>query len=414
MKRRLLKILAVFLIVAGIAAAAGWLAYTACTRTVELDVPTAANDQSPGALHKIEQIGSYTGSMFRFLVWWGDLPEPVPVHYGVRLYRVQYWTTTPNGAPTVASGLVCVPKAPTLRGVVSYQHGTATNRRLTPSAPTLLESGLGSAIFAAGGYLLCAADYVGLGVNREVHPYLHAEGTANAVLDLLRASETLAGHLGKEWPSQVFLLGFSQGGYSTMAAHRALESLDDPRFQVAACAPMAGVYDMAGTTFPDFLERTDPYHSAYLAYMVYAYCSAYGHPLESVLADSYAELVPTLFDGEQDEWEVVSKLPDSPREMFRTEFLEAYDNNQPTWFTTALVENGVFQWTPKAPVRLYYGERDQAVSPEEAKTAAEEFVRRGCDATAVSVGAQDHGGTVLHAVPKIRNWFDEIADARKN
>ncbi|MCP4644307.1 MAG: hypothetical protein GY851_27945 [bacterium] len=410
MKSRLLKVAVVCLVAMGFAVGSVWLTFVGCTRTVQIDVPVVADDHTPGALHQVEQIGSYTASMFRFLIWWGELPEPVSVRNGVWLYRVQYWTTTPNGEATLASGLVCVPKARTLRGAISYQHGTATNRHLAPSAPTLLESGLGSALFAGGGYILCAADYVGLGINREVHPYLHAQGTANAVIDLLKATDTFAEHLERKWPSSLYLVGFSQGGYSTMAAHRALESLDDPRFQVVACAPIAGVFDLAGVTFPDFLERTSAYHAAYLAYLVNAYASAYDQPLNSVLTDSYAELVPTLFDGEHDEWVVAQSMPKEPRALFRKEFLEAYDNQQPHWLMTALVENGVFKWTPKAPVRIYFGERDQTVSPTEGKAAVDEFTKRGCDASLVSIGQYDHGGTVLHAAPKIRNWFDEIAD----
>ena len=280
MKGRLAKIVIACVVAIGFAATAGWLLIDGCTRTERIDVPVVADNQIPGALHQVEQIGSYPAALLRLLLWWGELPEPVSVHYGVKLYRVQYWTTTPNGSATIASGLVCIPKMQEPRGVVSYQHGTVTNRHLTPSAPTLVESGLGAAIFAAGGYILCAPDYVGLGINREVHPYLHAQGTADAVIDLLKAANALAEHLGRKWPSSLCLVGFSQGGYSTLAAQRALESLEDPRFRVVACAPVAGVFDLAGITFPDFLERTDAYHSAFLAYLVNAYCSAYGHPRE--------------------------------------------------------------------------------------------------------------------------------------
>ena len=130
--------------------------------------------------------------------------------------------------------------------------------------------------------------------------------------------------------------------------------------------------------------------------------------MNSVLTDPYAELVPTLFDGEHDEWVVVQKLPNQPRTMFREEFLEAYDNKKDVWFLTALAENEVFRWAPRAPVRLYYSEGDQTVSPREPKKAADEFAKRGCDATLVSVGEYDHGGTALHAIPEIRNWFDDI------
>ena len=410
MKSKFLKVVIVCLVVTGLTVATAWLVLESCTRTVQIDVPVVAGNHAPGSLHQVEQIGSYTASMLRLLLWFGELPEPVSARYGVKLYRVQYWTTTPNGSATIASGLVCMPKGKAPQGVVSYHHGTTTNRHLTPSAPTLLESGLGAAIFAGGGYILCAPDYVGLGINREVHPYLHAQGTANAVIDLLRAANTFAEYLGEDWPSSLYLVGFSQGGYSTLAAHRALESLDDPRFHVVASAPIAGVFNLAEVTFPDFLERTDAYHSTYLAYLVNAYCSAYSHPIDSVLADPYAELVPTLFDGELDEWVVVQRLPTQPRTMFRKEFLEAYDNGQETWLLTALAENEVVHWTPRAPVRIHFGEHDQAVSPEEAKAATEEFAKRGSDASLISVGEYDHGGTALHAVPKIRNWFDEIAE----
>ncbi len=410
MKSKFLRILFVCLILACSGVVAIWVTFETCTRTVDIAVPIAADDHSPGALHKVEQIGTYTRSMLGALVSWGKLPEPIPVLYGARLYRVQYWTTTPNGSATIASGLVCLPKTKKPRGIVSYQHGTTVNRHLTPSAPTLLESGLGTAIFAGGGYILCAADYVGLGTNKEVHPYLHAQGTANAVIDLLKATNTFARYIELSWPESLFLAGFSQGGYSTLASDRALESLNDPRFHVAACAPIAGPYDLAGVTFPVFLEGNDSYLSAYLAYLANAYSSAYGQPLDSVLNDDYAKSVPALFNGEQDEWVVAQKLPKQPRTMFRKEFLDAYDAKQPTWFTTALAENQVLQWTPNAPVRLYYSEHDPVVSPRESQTAVEEFEKRGGNVTRIAAGKADHGGTVLFAVPKIRLWFDEITE----
>ena len=409
MKKKLLKLLVACLMVAGVGTAGVWFAVDVCTRTVEIEVPSTSMDGAPGALHKVEQIGNYPGLALSALVRWGKLPESTPVRCGARMYRVQYWTTTPGGKATVASGLVCIPKTDAPRGVVSYQHGTTTNRHLTPSAPTLIESGLGTAIFAGGGYILCAADYVGLGTNQEVHPYLHAQGTANAVIDLLKAANALAAHLNVAWPSSLYLLGFSQGGYSTLAAHRALESLGDPRFQVEACAPVAGAYDLAGVTFPTFLEGTTSDRSGYLAYLANAYCSAYGRPLDSILTDEYAQKVPGLYDGEHEEWEASSQLPARPREMFRKEFLDAYDAKLPTWFTTALAENEVTEWTPKAPIRLYYSEGDPLISPREAVAALAAFEKRECDVTAVVAKDADHGGAALFAVPKIRQWFDTLS-----
>ena len=372
-------------------------------------LPAATGDKSPGAIQHVEPLDAYTATTLRLMLWWADLPEHISVSRGIRLYRVEYWTPDPQGKPTVASGLVALPKKGPLRAAVSYQHGTTTNRHLTPSAPTLQEGVLGSTVFAGAGYLFAAPDYIGLGTSREPHPYLHAATAASSTIDLLKAAKTLAEFLGFSCPPDVYLTGFSQGGHATMAAHRALESMESPPFRVNASACVAGPYNLAGITFPIAIEGKSGADSLYIAWTMYAYSAIYGQPLNSVLASPYAEKAPTLFDGEQEGDAIVAALPTKPREMLTPEFLDAFDNKKPHWFLEALEENEVFRWTPKAPVRMYYGDLDVDVPPQEAKAAEAEFQKRGADAKAISVGPYEHDLSILHAVPKIRAWFDELA-----
>jgi hypothetical protein len=158
-----------------------WVFYVRSTQVIELHIPLDTGNQTPGTLCKAEQVGNYAAPVLRALVWWARLPEPVSVHSGVKLYRLQYWTIRCDGAPTVASGLMGVPVRMPVRGVVSYQHGTNVNRHATPSRPSIGEGVLGAAVLAGGGYIFTAPDYIGLGTSREIHTYLHAESTANAV-----------------------------------------------------------------------------------------------------------------------------------------------------------------------------------------------------------------------------------------
>jgi dienelactone hydrolase len=87
--------------------------------------------------------------------------------------------------------------------------------------------------------LLVAPDYIGLGISAAAHPYLHAVTEANAVIDLLRAARVIVDAKGYVWPSRVMLVGFSQGGHSTLAAQRALEATPIDGIEVAASASIA-------------------------------------------------------------------------------------------------------------------------------------------------------------------------------
>lgn len=406
---RLLRALAILLIAALGVVALAFGAVTYVTRVVEV-VPEAAHDtQQRGTIQHAEQYASYPGFALRGVLRLANLPEAVPVRSGMTLYRVTYWTARKDGTPALASGLVGMPTTWPARGVVSYQHGTNTYRHGAPSAPGIGEGAFVSAAFAGGGYIVTAADYLGLGKSTEVHPYLIAESTANAVIDLLHAAKALTESLGHPWPQQLCLVGFSQGGHATMATHRALEALGDPALRVVASAPIAGPYDLANLSFPRALAGASDSDSLYLAYMALGYSHVYGQPIASLLREPYNETIPVLFDGVHDSSEIDAGLPAKPRDMFAPTFLADFDAGRPTWLLSALAENETFQWTPKAPVRLYYGENDVDVSPREAEHAYAELSGRGADVKLISVGPYAHDQSILHAAPKVRAWFDELS-----
>jgi pimeloyl-ACP methyl ester carboxylesterase len=375
-----------------------------------LDVPGSLDSATArrGDVRSVETVAGYPSWLARGLVWWSGMSERLPVEHGATLYRVEYWTQDFVGDIVVASGLVAVPRTRELRGVVSWQHGTTTERREVPSKPTRDEGVVASVAFAGHGYLLAAPDYLGLGASPGRHPYYHAESTAASVVDLLRAARRLAEAEGFAWPEYLFLSGFSQGGHATIAALRALEAADEPGLRVTAAAPIAGPFDLSGLSVPRALHGEARNSSLYLGYLIASYSRIYREPLGATLRPRYAQAIEDLFDGSRGGEAIREALPRDPREMFQPEFLAAFEEGRPNWLADRLRENDLVAFTPRAPVRLYYGALDVDVSPEEARAQARRWSERGADARAIDVGPFDHDASVLEAAPRVRGWFDEL------
>lgn len=409
-RRVLVGILSLLLVLAGVAGIAIYRA----TGTFAVAIPAALKGYAPGTLLSVERTGKYPAFATQIILNRVELPEPIDVTRGIALYRLRYHTTNKDGSVVVASGLVALPNKSKLESVVVYFHGTNAERLTAPSQPGLGEGLLIAAATAGTGNVLVAPDYLGLGESHEVHPYLYTKATVTSSIDLLRAARSFVEHLRGDWPTSLFLIGFSQGGHATLAVQRELESLHDPNFQVTASAPIAGPFHLREVSFPNALTGKTKSHAFYLAYLANSYAYVYGQPLETLLQAPYVEQVPILFNGDHTTETISAALPTDPRQLFNPEFLAAFQRGSPHWFLEALAENDVYDWTPIAPIRIYFGEHDVDVPPEEARRTASEMQQRGADVQAVSVGPVGHDESVLRAVPQALDWFREMVHESKS
>ena len=105
---------------------------------------------------------------------------------GVVSYKITYNTTDVFGEPTVASGALYVPQIDCdTVPMVSYQHGTVFHKAEVPSNNYDRAQGL---LYSGNGYITTLPDYLGMGVNPGIHPYVHWESEATASIDLIRAA----------------------------------------------------------------------------------------------------------------------------------------------------------------------------------------------------------------------------------
>lgn len=324
----------------------------------------------------------------------------IPAAHAIDTYRVNYPVARDDGTVSRASGLLALPRDITPRRIVSFQHGTTSNREAVPSRLDL--TGIAaSVIFAGNGYMLLAPDYLGLGDSPGVHGYYVASDEALAVTGFIAAARQLP-----ETPKgKVFLSGFSQGGHVTLAAMRQME---DDGEQLLGAAPVATAIDIRYLSLGIALKGSSPSDTLYLAYIARGFAAHYGHPLDSVLTPASAALVKSLFGTPHSGEEIVEALPANPRAIFQSDFLEAFDKNGSHWFLDAIAANDFVGMTPQAPLRFYYGESDIDVVPEEAIRGAERYRSRGADARAISVGPFDHNASLLAAAPLIFDWLQSL------
>ena len=199
-----------------------------------------------------------------------------PAQYGYWMYKITYETIDINGEPHVASGTVSYPRVdwPDTPNqafpLISYQHGTVLEKSSVTS-----EQGewILPAILTSSGYVYVEPDYLGLGVSEGMHPYQLKEPYGTATVDLLRAVRYHAIHESNQYMinDQLFLVGYSEGGYATMAVHQIMERDYVDEFNITMSFPMAGAYSMSGIMVDLMLDQQsygEPFYFPYVFYLL--------------------------------------------------------------------------------------------------------------------------------------------------
>jgi hypothetical protein len=335
-----------------------------------------------------------------------------PAVADAEIYRVRYRTTDLDGTPTEASGAVWIPIGLNQSlPLATYLHGTTFPRDEVPSNPRNQEGRIVGMLFANSGMVLAMPDYLGMGVHEGVHPWHHAESTASASLDMLRAAQELVARQGIRLDGRLFIFGYSQGGHAAMALHRELESQGLDGLRVTASAPMAGAYDLVGSA--RWMLGSNPAHSPVVLYAgylaaVFNHIYEFSH-VESILVPPFDELGRELLAGNAPPERLMRQAPERPRGIFQPAFLDVLEADPQNPFWSALEENSVYDWAPAAPTRLFHASGDQDVPIQNAHTAARRMRELGADAAVVDLGERfTHGTAAVPAMAAARSWFDTM------
>ncbi|MCH8622868.1 S9 family peptidase [Undibacterium sp. TS12] len=269
-----------------------------------------------------------------------DVASGVTPLYAVDAYKITYTTTDSASRSVTASGLALIPRksASVVSPVLAYQHATiktdaeAPSNHATPDEPAVL--------FAAMGYIVSAADYVGYGSTKGMpHPYLLAAPTANSVVDFMTATSRWRQTRSIADNGQLFMTGYSEGAYATAATLRLMT-------QNKAALPVvtyvgAGPYDVTLTlnAMLSAVRQQNPIVGALISPGF----------LKNLGANDRANVRNLLLS---------SALGSQSDISFDPAFLDNFLNDD----TAAIAaQSNVYDWTPQSAISFFHGRDDTTV-----------------------------------------------------
>ena len=335
-------------------------------------------------------------------------------NYTVSLQKIVYKTVTLDGRLINASGLLAYPLKPAGASspLLSFQHATVFKDEDAPSNNPSTNQAL--LALAATGYIAVMADYIGYAEsgNEEIHTFVIADSLAAAVIDMLRASRQFLVANSIATNGQLFLTGYSEGGYATLAAQKEMEENLAGEFSITASMPAAGPYDMSSTIQYMVGQPTND-NPELLGFVFKAYDYWYGlNRLDSIFQAPYASVIATYYDGTRSASEINSALTTNMADLFTTSFRSEFLGSGETTFKAYLGLNDIYNWAPRTPTRFFHGQEDTIVPYTNATTAVATMTAAGAtevslvDCVAIPRG---HEECVPSYLVEVTDWFGSYA-----
>ena len=323
---------------------------------------------SPGDLNAVptlistSQVVYYTNTILKQVVNTNDSLVYRPADYEVSVNRISYRTTLNDGTPVTASGIVYLPSqlsaASHTYPLLSYQHPTAFSNAEAPSGGAFSSPTLSYPLyFATHGYIVACPDYIGYGAAGHLpHDYEYGRTLARATVDMLLATKEFLAKKGTGWNKQVFLAGYSEGGYATLSAQKLLEEQYVDNLPVTGSSCGAGPYAMSDF-FGYLTQKTTQGGVANYIYVweTLTYNRIYGlqKPVSYYFKSPYAEQISKSLDSTLSMTVSFNKIC---TDQFRADV-----QNPSSSFRQALSDNDLTNWSTQVPTQLLHSEQDEII-----------------------------------------------------
>jgi len=323
----------------------------------------------------------------------------------VKVYDIVYKTTI-DGKEINVSGLICVPSDGGEYPVLSFQNGTNTLNSQAPSEYTLNSNYSMIEIMASMGFVVVIPDYPGFGESAGIpHPYLVKEPTVHSIVDMFHAAVELdeSGLPDITIRNEYYLSGYSQGGWATLALHKALELDFSKDFNLAGSVCGAGPYDISLLFSTMVNVQTYPM-PVYIGYIFNAY-SAYNqitNPVTDIFNEPYASRISTLYNGTNSFDQINFQLSTTISALMNPAFISGYTTSDKySSVRKAFKDNSVEAWHTYKPLLLIHGGNDTQVNPVTTETLYAGMLQAGTSADICSkkiIPGVDHSDGILPAM----------------
>jgi len=316
--------------------------------------------------------------------WANILGFNITAQYSVSIYIIVYQTVDNFGNVINASGIILIPDRDDPASFASVQHGTIFKNSDAPSFFGFSNISVwGQGIIPASqGYVTVMPDYLGFGESYQkmIHPYHHAKTLALSTIDMIRAGKGFCEDNNVRLNGKLFLVGYSEGGYATIATQREIEKYYNTELIITASSAGAGAYDLYETT-KSMIDASEILYPAYLAFTLVSYDTTYqwNRNLLEIVKEPYASILYSLFDGTKDGDEINARLTTITRNLLQESFTQAFNEDGEQDIKAALHENSIHNWITHTPTLLFHGIRDDIVPYENSETAYNNFTNNGME-----------------------------------
>ena len=295
-----------------------------------------------------------------------------------------------DGAPITLSGKVLLPKNGPIKNMILVSHFTIGANFECPSEAFPLEG-----LLATKGYAVVIADYIGFGVTRDrIHPYMHVESTARAVVDMGLAVKPYLEHIGRAPESdKVILFGYSQGGSTTLGVMKMIQQECLDKLPLKKVYAGAGPYDLAATYDVSVEEDLTGIPCA-IPMIVQGVSYGNGLGLEmkdffkSRLLEHYNEWINSKeFTVKQINMLIGAK---SLTDIMTAEGRDK-TNDKTAKLYKALLHNSVLDFYPAAPLFMFHSNQDKTVPFVNSQKAEQYFKGKAVDYDFGPYGAHGAG-----------------------
>ena len=325
----------------------------------------------------------------------------------VDIYKVIYKTTV-SGKTINASGLVCVPPEQGEYPVICFQNGTNTVNAYAPSEYVFNPVYQLIEIVASMGYIVVIPDYPGFGESADIpHPYLIAEPTIRSIIDMLYAVKEISPDKlsGASVKDELYLIGYSQGGWATLAVHKAIEQDYSADFNLKGSVCGAGPYNL-NLLFQGMTSVASYPMPVYIGYIINAYSeyNQFTNKVSDILNEPYASRLSTLYKGTLTSEEINNQLTTSIPDLFTADFLSGFESDAKfSSIRHALEVNSVSAWNTSVPLFLIHGGADTSVNPLSTENIYTAMIGKGTSTQTCKIEiipGLDHSDAVVPAMVK--------------
>lgn len=370
----------------------------------------ATHPQPKPVLNSASQLAFYTNAQLKGLASTHDSLMYQPADYQLTIYRLTYQTTLEDGTPVVASGVLYVPSQLTAAHkpypLLSYQHPTAFSDADVPSGGEIGRAEFSYPLyFATHGYLVACPDYIGYGITDHLpHRYEHRQTLAQATVDMLLATQEFLAQQRIDYNRQVFLTGYSEGGYASLSAQKLIEDQYASNLPLAGSSCGAGPYAMS--SFFDHITHQSTVGGVanYLyVWQTLAYDRIYklNKPVSYYFKAPYAGQIAQSLD--------TTRTISLSFDALCTDQFRADVRNPSSAFSRALADDDLTNWATQTPTRLVHSEQDEIIPFLVSQQAFAALTQRGSkNLHMVALKQGYHVPTEVIAMRRSLEWFQQL------